>query len=299
MFRRRERSPRLGLSWDSHPGDEHTIADWGQITDYFQRLDKASDRVLVQTIGETTLKRPIIVAVISARENILALDKYKEIQRRLSDPRLVTSEQERDRLIQDGKVVVTISCSIHSTEIVASQMSMALAYELATAQDAETRAILQNTILLLIPSANPDGVDIVANWYRKTLGTPFEGKEPPELYHHYAGHDDNRDWFMLNLKETKAITRLFWQEWFPRSFTTFTSKAQTARGFLSRPSMIRRIRTSHRRCCGRLVCLAIRLRPILKPRTTVACSPTPSTTPGGTAAFALRPTFIIQSEYPD
>jgi hypothetical protein len=206
-------SPRSVLGF--YPGDEHTIADWGQITDYFGRLDKASDRVLVQTIGETTLKRPIIVAVISARENILALDKYKEIQRRLSDPRLVTGEQERERLIQDGKVVVTISCSIHSTEIVASQMSMVLAYELAVAQDAETREILRNTILLLIPSANPDGVDIVANWYRRTLGTPFEGKDPPELYHHYAGHDDNRDWFMLNLKETKAITRFLWQEWFP------------------------------------------------------------------------------------
>ena len=197
------------------PGDERTIADWGQITDYFARLDKASDRVLVQTIGETTLKRPIIIAVISARENLLVLDKYKEIQRRLSDPRLVKNDEERERLVQDGKVVVTISCSIHSTEIVASQMSMVLAYELATAQDTATREMLQNTIVLLIPSANPDGVDIVANWYRKTLGTPFEGKEPPELYHHYAGHDDNRDWFMLNLKETKAITNFLWQQWFP------------------------------------------------------------------------------------
>jgi hypothetical protein len=68
----------------------------------------------------------------------------------------------------------------------------------------------------LIPSPNPDGIDIVANWYRKTLGTPFEGREPPELYHHYAGHDDNRDWFMLNLKETQLITRLLWHEWFPQ-----------------------------------------------------------------------------------
>ena len=113
--------------------------------------------------------------------------------------------------MRDGKVVVAISCSIHSTEIVASQMSMNLAYELATAQDEETLEILRNTILLLIPSSNPDGVDIVAKWYRKTLGTPFEGTEPPELYHHYAGHDDNRDWYMLNLKESKAITAFFWQ----------------------------------------------------------------------------------------
>src|SRR5215216_3689491 len=207
-------SPKSVLGFT--PGDERTIAGWSQITDYFQRLDRASDRVLVQTLGQSTLKRPLIVAFISARENILALPKYKEIQQQLADPRKVTSNPQRDRLLANGKVVVTISCSIHSTEIVASQMSMQLAYELATAQDAETRAILQDTILLLIPSPNPDGIDIVANWYRKTLGTPHEGKEPPELYHHYAGHDDNRDWFMLNLKETQLITRLLWHEWFPQ-----------------------------------------------------------------------------------
>jgi hypothetical protein len=207
-------SPKSVLGFT--PGDDRTIADWSQIANYFARLDRASDRVLVQTLGQTTLKRPLIVAFISARENILALEKYKDIQRQLADPRLVTQKLQRDRLIADGKVVVTISCSIHSTEIVASQMSMQLAYELATAQDADTREILQNTILLLIPSPNPDGVDIVANWYRKTFGTPFEGKEPPELYHHYAGHDDNRDWFMLNLKETQLITRLLWHDWFPQ-----------------------------------------------------------------------------------
>ena len=198
------------------PGDDRTIAGWSQITDYFERLDRASDRVLVQTLGQSTLKRPLIVAFISARENILALSKYKEIQQQLADPRTITQDLQRDHLLANGKVVVTISCSIHSTEIVASQMSMQLAYELATAQDLDTRAILENTILLLIPSPNPDGIDIVANWYRKTLGTPYEGKEPPELYHHYAGHDDNRDWFMLNLKETQLVTRLLWHEWFPQ-----------------------------------------------------------------------------------
>jgi len=198
------------------PGDDRTIADWSQITDYFERLDRASDRVVVQTLGQSTLKRPLIVAFISAHENILALPKYKEIQQQLADPRKITQNIQRNQLIADGKVVVTISCSIHSTEIVASQMSMQLAYELATAQDPETREILQNTILLLIPSPNPDGIDIVTNWYRKTLGTPYEGREPPELYHHYAGHDNNRDWFMLNLKETQLITRLLWHEWFPQ-----------------------------------------------------------------------------------
>jgi hypothetical protein len=207
-------SPKSVLGFT--PGDERTVAGWSQITDYFERLDRASDRVLVQTLGQSTLKRPVIVAFISARENILALPKYKEIQQQLADPRKVTSDLQRDRLLANGKVVVTISCSIHSTEIVASQMSMQLAYELATAQDPDTRAILQDTIVMLIPSPNPDGIDIVANWYRKTLGTQYEGKEPPELYHHYAGHDDNRDWFMLNLKETQLVTRLLWHEWFPQ-----------------------------------------------------------------------------------
>jgi len=198
------------------PGDDRTMADWKQIVDYFTRLDRASERVQMRTLGQTTLGRPLVVAFISAPENIRNLAKYQDIQRRLADPRLAPAEAEREALTRTGKTVVAISCSIHSTEIVASQMSMQLAYELASAEDAATREILQNTILLLIPAANPDGVDIVADWYRKTLGTPYEGTEPPELYHHYAGHDNNRDWFMLNLKETQIITRLFWREWFPQ-----------------------------------------------------------------------------------
>lgn len=207
-------SPRSVFGFN--PGDDRTIIDWKQITDYLTRLDKASDRVTLQTIGASTLGRPMIAAFISAPENIRSLNKYQAIQARLADPRKVSNETERDQLVRDGKTVVVISCSIHSTEIVASQMSTQLAYNLASANDADTLSILHNTILILIPSPNPDGVDIVANWYRKTLGTAAEGREPPELYHHYAGHDDNRDWFMLNLKETKAITHLLWKEWFPQ-----------------------------------------------------------------------------------
>lgn len=207
-------SPRSVLGFT--PGDDRTIADWTQISRYFAQLDRASDRVYVQTLGTTTLKRPFIVVFISAPENIRNLAKIKEIQRRLADPRTISGDAESDRLIRDGKTIVAVSCSIHSTEIVASQMSMQLAYDLASAQDEETREILQNTVLMLFPSTNPDGIDIVANWYKKTLGTPYEGSDPPELYHHYAGHDDNRDWFMLNLQETRLVTRLFWKEWFPQ-----------------------------------------------------------------------------------
>ena len=207
-------SPKSVLGFN--PGDDRKIADWAQITDYFSRLDKASDRVQVKPLGTSTLNRPMFAVFISARENLANLDRLRDVQRKLADSRTIASEFERRRLLNEGKVVVVVSCSIHSTEIVASQMSMQLAYELASAQDADTREILQNTILILIPSPNPDGIDLVANWYRRTLGTPYEGREPPELYHHYAGHDDNRDWFMLNLKETRAISQLLWKGWFPQ-----------------------------------------------------------------------------------
>ena len=198
------------------PSDDKTIADWTQIVDYFTKLDKGSDKVAVREIGKSTLGKPLIVAFISSSSNIKNLEKYRQISAKLADPRTVKDAAELDDLVKNGKTIVSISCSIHSTEIVASQMSMNLAYELATATDADTKEILDNTILLLFPSSNPDGVQIVADWYRKTLGTKSEGTSPPELYHHYAGHDDNRDWFMLNLKETQAITKLFWQEWFPQ-----------------------------------------------------------------------------------
>ena len=226
-------SPQSVLGFS--PGADRTIADWKQISNYFTRLDQASDRVRVRTLGDTTLGRPLIVAFISSPENIRNLSKLKEIQRRLSDPRTISNDAERERLIRDGKTVVAITCSIHSTEIVASQMSMQLAYQLATANDLATKEILQNTVLVLVPSVNPDGVDIVADWYRKTLRTAYEGTSPPELYHHYAGHDNNRDWFMLNLVETRHLTRLFWKEWFPQIVYDIHQQGQTGPRFFIPP----------------------------------------------------------------
>ena len=226
-------SPKSILGFQ--PTDDKTIADWRQISDYFSKLDAASDRVKVETIGQTTLKKPFIVAFISAPENLRDLKKYQEIQARLADPREVKDDKERENLIANGKTIVAISCSIHSTEIVASQMSMNLAYQMASATDEETREILQNTILLLIPSANPDGIDIVADWYRKTLNTFYEGSVPPELYHHYAGHDNNRDWFMLNLPETRLVTTLFWKNWYPQIVFDVHQMGQTGARFIIPP----------------------------------------------------------------
>lgn len=226
-------SPRSILGFT--PGDDRKVADWNQITDYFAKLDAASPKVLVKEIGRSTLGRPLIVAFISSPGNIRNLDKYRQISARLADPRTIKDAAELESLIKGGKTIVSISCSIHSTEIVASQMSMNLAYELASASDAETKEILDNTILMLIPSPNPDGIQIVADWYKKTLGTKSEGTSPPELYHYYAGHDDNRDWFMLNLKETQAITKLFWQEWFPQIVYDVHQQGQNASRFILPP----------------------------------------------------------------
>ncbi|HZS48784.1 MAG TPA: M14 metallopeptidase family protein, partial [Blastocatellia bacterium] len=200
------------------PGDDKKLADWKQITDYFTKLSQASPRITLRELGKTTNGNPFLLATITAPENQKKLDRYREIQHKLADPRLVSSDAEVDRLIEEGKNVVVISCSIHSTEIVASQMSMELAYKLASDNSDDTKDILNNTIILMFPSMNPDGIDIVSHWYQKTLGTPYEGSNPPELYHHYAGHDDNRDWYMLNLAETQLATKLFYKEWYPEIF---------------------------------------------------------------------------------
>ena len=226
-------TPRSVLGFQ--PTDDKTIADWSQITEYFARLDAKSDKVLVREIGKSTLGKPLIVAFISSAENIKNLEKLRQINAKLANPDSVKDSAELENLIKQGKTVVSISCSIHSTEIVASQMSMNLAYDLASATDAGTKEILDNTILLLIPSPNPDGIDIVANWYRKTLNTKSEGTAPPELYHHYAGHDDNRDWFMLNLRETQAITRFFWQEWYPEIVYDVHQQGQFSSRFIIPP----------------------------------------------------------------
>ena len=176
-------SPRSVLGFI--PAEDKTIADWTQIRDYFRKLDAGSGKVTVKEFGKSTLGRPMIVAFISSEENIRNLDRYKEMNQKLADPRRIPEDgiyDELSTIITNGKTIVSISASIHSNEIVGSQMSMNLAYELATGTDEETREILDNTILLLIPSSNPDGIDIVANWYRKTLGTKSEGTLPPELY---------------------------------------------------------------------------------------------------------------------
>src|SRR5437588_4627609 len=205
------------------PGDDRKLASWAKVVDYFQKLAAASDRVKFEEIGKSTMGAPFVYATISAPENLRRLDQFKDIQRQLADPRILGSptnpalaDRKARALIARGKNIVAITCGIHSTEVGSYLSSMLIAYRLASSNDPEIQEILRNTIILLVPSTNPDGVDIVNNWYQKTLGTPYEGTDPPELYHKYTGHDDNRDWYAFTQVETQLVVDKILNVWHPQ-----------------------------------------------------------------------------------
>ncbi len=207
--------PKDVLGWT--PGEDRKLASWAQVVEYFKKLDKASDRVNFTEIGKTTMGAPFVYATISSPENLKNLEKYKQINAKLADPRTFkSSDLEAKKLIAQGKTIVEITCGVHSTEVGSYLSSMLIAYRLASSNDPDIKNILDKTIILLVPSLNPDGVDIVNNWYQKTLGTPYEGTEPPELYHKYVGHDDNRDWYAFTQIETQLTVDNIHNVWHPQ-----------------------------------------------------------------------------------
>ncbi|HVX65591.1 MAG TPA: M14 metallopeptidase family protein, partial [Bryobacteraceae bacterium] len=196
-------------------GADRTVLDWARVVSYFRVLETSSERLRLRELGASTEGRPFIAAIIASPRTLAGLDHYAWIGRKLADPR-TTPEAEADTLIGQGKAVVMITCSIHSTEPASTASAVELAYRLLTRNDARTRAILDNTILLLVPSLNPDGVDLVSRWYRSTLGTAFEGTAPPELYHKYTGHDNNRDWYFFTQVETRLAVAGLHNAWHPQ-----------------------------------------------------------------------------------
>ena len=202
------------------PGDDRKLASWNQVVEYFERLDRASDRVTFETLGQTTMGKPFVMATISSPANLARLNEFKQIQAQLADPRKLGPTATRDRkaadLIRRGKTIVLITCGIHSTEVGSYLSSMLIAHRLASSNDPEIQKILDNTIVLLVPSLNPDGVEIVKSWYDKTLGTLYEGTDPPELYHKYTGHDNNRDWYAFTQVETQLTVDRIHNVWHPQ-----------------------------------------------------------------------------------
>lgn len=195
------------------PGTDRKLADWKELVAYYQKLAFESDRVRYQELGKTTEGRPFVALTISDPENLAHLAEYKDIQRRLADPRITSPEESKD-LIARGKMVLIVTCNIHSSEIASSQSAAEFAYRLASGDTPEIQSILHNVILLLVPSLQPDGQQLVVDWYKKYLGTPYEGVGTVTLWGHYIGHDDNRDWVGLTQVETQMAVKLI-NEWHP------------------------------------------------------------------------------------
>jgi hypothetical protein len=206
-------SPREHFGFEL--GEDRKLADWSQLTAYFNLLGRQSDRVKVQELGKTTEGRPFLLVTISSPQNLARLEEYRQIQLRLSDPR-ITAEPDAQKLIAQGKTILAITCNIHSTEIASSQTAAEFAWRLASSDSPKTREVLDNTIILLVPSLNPDGQQLVVDWYKKYLGTPYEGTGPVTLYHKYVGHDNNRDWYSFTQAETRLTVEKVLNAWRPQ-----------------------------------------------------------------------------------
>ncbi len=197
------------------PGEDRKLADWGQITAYFRKLDAASERVRVDEVGKTTEGRPFLIVTVSSEANLLRLEEIRRDNLRLADPRGLP-EAEAAALVARGKTIVAANYAIHSTEVGCFLTPLVFAHRLASSDEPDVLEMLDRTVLLLIPSHNPDGTDMVTAWYRKTLGTPFEGKGPPVLYQKYTGHDNNRDWYMFTQQESRLTVHHLYDRWRPQ-----------------------------------------------------------------------------------
>jgi hypothetical protein len=195
------------------PGADFHLMTYEDAIGYFELLASETDRMIVLDMGETTGGRRMKYGVISSAANLDGLEHFKEINRRISLPRGL-SDEEAERLAEEGKAFVWIDGGLHGTEVAPAQLLPQLAYDLVTGADGQMEMIRENVITLLV-FANPDGMTIVSDWYMGNVGTPFEVSPIPWLYHEYVGHDNNRDSFMGNLVETRNMNRAHSQDWFP------------------------------------------------------------------------------------
>ncbi len=194
-------------------GADFKLVNYEQAIEYYELIAGQTDRMIILDMGATSFDRRMKYAVISSEANMADLSRYKDITKRLSLARGV-SETEAEQLAEEGKAVIWIDGGLHATEVAPAQHLIQLAYDLITGEDKQTRLIRDNVVTLLV-FANPDGMTIVSDWYYKNLGTPYEVSRTPMLYHRYAGHDNNRDSHVANLKETQNISRAVHHEWFP------------------------------------------------------------------------------------
>ncbi|HEX9365820.1 MAG TPA: M14 metallopeptidase family protein, partial [Vicinamibacterales bacterium] len=197
------------------PGADYKLATYDQSIEYFKKLAAASRSIKLFEAGTTTQGRTMYFALISTPENLAKIDRYREIWQRLAHPQGLT-DAEAQKLAAEGKALVHIDGGLHATEVAGPQHTPLLAYDLLSkVNDTTTKAMLENVILMLWPTLNPDGQQMVAEWYMKNVGTPYELSGLPRLYQDYVGHDNNRDAYMLNMIESRAIEHT-WRQWEPQ-----------------------------------------------------------------------------------
>lgn len=197
------------------PGDDYKLLNYKQLMDYLQVLEKQSDRIYLEEIGTSALGQPMYVLAVSSAENIARIDELKEMNRAIALETGLT-EVEKQHIFNEGKVFVAAAMSMHSNEVGPAQSVPLIAYELATTQEKEKLRWLNETVLMIIPSHNPDGQDMVAAHYHKYLGTKYEKTSLPGVYHKYVGHNINRDFITLTQSENLAVSRLTSHHWFPQ-----------------------------------------------------------------------------------
>jgi hypothetical protein len=196
------------------PGADYKLASYEEIIRYFRNLADASDRIKLVEYGKTSFGKPSYMAFISSPENLRNLEHFRDINRQLALG--AVSSADAQRFAKEGRPFVWIDSGLHATEVAPAQHSPELAWRMVSGESEEIRRIRDKVILIQIPCINPDGLDMVVDWYKKNAGTAWELAPLPALYQKYAGHDNNRDWYMMNLAETRNVSRLLFQEWFPQ-----------------------------------------------------------------------------------
>ena len=201
-----------------HPvGADRKLIPYPDVLAYLELVAAASDRVSIEEGGTSTLGNPMPVVVLTSPENQGRLDVIRDMARQLARPSGVTPELS-SRLVEEGIAVALVTCSIHSTEVGSTQMATEFVYTFATTTDPERLAWMDEAVLLLMPSINPDGQHLIVDWYEEWLGTEYEGGRMPWLYHHYVGHDNNRDFYALTQKESQVVNDVLYHRWFPQVF---------------------------------------------------------------------------------
>jgi hypothetical protein len=206
-------TPKEAMGYDV--GEDYFLASYTQLSDYWKKLAAESERLYLLEIGKTTEGRPMYMAVITSPENHHQIGRYKYIAKRLALAEGLDDAQAME-LAKDGKAVVWIDGGLHGTEVLGAQQLIELVYQMVSRNDDETLRILDNVILLAICS-NPDGMELVADWYmREPEPSKRSTRGLPRLYHKYIGHDNNRDFYMSTQVETEALNRILYREWFPQ-----------------------------------------------------------------------------------